>query len=70
MKHLFLFVFLVPISVFAQFQTNNDAVDLGGGIFTLTPDATFKAGSIWYKAQTGIKDKCCGTENKIRFLQG
>ncbi len=56
MKYLVLVILLAPLSVLAQFQTNNDAVDLGGGIYTLTPDALFKAGSIWYKAQTDLRD--------------
>ncbi|MFN3405872.1 MAG: lectin-like domain-containing protein [Cytophagaceae bacterium] len=40
----------------AQFQVNNDASDLGGGFYQLTPYELNKAGSVWYKLQHDLRD--------------
>lgn len=44
------------IAAFAQFQVNNNAVDLGGGHYRLTQAVNNQAGSVWYKLQHDLND--------------
>ncbi|HEY8399650.1 MAG TPA: discoidin domain-containing protein [Cytophagaceae bacterium] len=67
MRTLLLFtILLYACDLFAQFQVNNDAVNLGGGYYRLIQAANNQAGSVWYKIQHNLNDPL-NVEGRLYF---
>lgn len=43
-------------NVSAQFVVSDDAIDLGGNIFQLTPNLQWQSGSVWYQIKHNLND--------------